>query len=185
MTNEQNRISKSQNGFYYRNEFWCSPAYQKLSCASRDLLQCLLTELKRERRKNTKRREWIITNNGEISFTVLQYKKLSGHCKQSYTNARNQLITNGIIIQTYQGGNRKGDMAQYKILCTDDIIMTQQRWRKYPGQSWENDIPKTNKQRIGSKTQWKKGECGRKSKPTLSECTLNKPNDPIVIDPKK
>lgn len=172
-------------GAYYKNEFWFSPAYQTLNKASRDLLQCFMTELRRTRRKHSKRKEYIIINNGEISFTVLQFNKLCGYSKQTHKNARNQLITNGIIVQTYEGGHCKGDMAQYKLLCTDDIITSQQRWRQFPEKSWECDIPKSNKQRVGSETQWKKGECGRKSKSTLSEYTLNEPNDPIAIDPKK
>ncbi len=171
-------------GFYYKNDFWFHKAYQTLNKASRDLLQCFLTELDRVRRKN-KRNEWIITNNGEISFTVLQFKHRCGYSKQSYRNARNQLITNGIIVQTYQGGNCKGDMAEYRLLCTDDIITSQQRWRQFPEKTWEDDIPKSNKLRVGSKTQWKPGECGRNLKSTLSDCTLNEPNHPIVVDPKK
>ena len=47
--------------FYYKNDFWFHKAYLTLNKASRDLLQCFLTELDRVRRKN-KRNEWIITN---------------------------------------------------------------------------------------------------------------------------
>lgn len=179
------RIVKPNKGYFYRNDFWFSIAYLSLNKASRDLLQCFLTELKIVRRKNTKRKEWLIINNGKISFTVLQFKKLCGYCKQSYINARNQLIKNGIIIRTYQGGNCKGDMAQYKLLCTDDVKTANQLWRLYPEKDCANDIPKSNKKRIGSKNQWKKGECGRNSKSTLLECTPNEPNDPIVVDPKE
>ncbi len=172
-------------GYYYRNGFWFHPAYLSLNIASRDLLQCFLTELDRRRIKNSRRKEYIIINNGEISFTASQFQKLCGYQKQTYINARNQLIKNGILIQTYQGGNCKGDMATYKLLCTDDVKTADQQWRLYPEKDCADDIPKSNKKRIGSKTQWKKGECGRKSKSTLLECTLNEPNDPIVVDPKK
>ncbi len=177
--------TKLKKGYYYRNDFWFSPAYLSLNKASRDLLHCFLTELKRIRRKHSRRNEWIIINNGKVSFTVLQFKELCGYSKQSYRNARNQLIKNGIIIQTYQGGNCRGDMAQYTLLCTDDLITSKQRWRLFPQKNWEDDIPKSNKQRVGSKTQWKPGECGRNSKSTLSKFTLNEPNDPIAVDPKK
>lgn len=172
-------------GVFYRNDFWFSIAYKSLSSAARDLLHCFLTEVKIIKNKNARGNDWLITNNGKISFTVLQFKQRCGYSKQCYRNARNQLITNGIIIQTYQGGNCKGDMAQYKLLCTNDIITSQQRWRLFPEQSWEDDIPKSNKMRVGSKTQWKKGECGRKLKSTLLECTLNEPNDPIEVYPKE
>ncbi len=181
----ENRIVLPNKGYFYRNEFWFSPAYSSLNKASRDLLQCFLTELKRVNVKSSRRKEWIIINNGKVSFTVLQFKKLCGYCKQTYINARNQLIKNGIIIRTYQGGNCKGNMAQYKLLCTDDIKTTDQLWRLYPEKDYANDIPKSNKKRVGSKTQWQKGECGRNSKSTLSDCTLNEPIDPIEVDPKK
>lgn len=172
-------------GYFYRNEFWFNPAYLSLNKASRDLLQCFLTELKRKYLKSSRRKEWIIINNGKISFTALQFKKLCGYQKQTYINARNQLIRNGIIIQTYQGGNCKGDMATYQLLCTYDIKSAEQLWRLYPEKDYVNNIPKSNKQRIGSKTQWAKGVCGRNSKSTLSDSTLNKSNHPIVVDSKK
>ncbi|MFC1536066.1 hypothetical protein ACFL4H_01710 [Candidatus Neomarinimicrobiota bacterium] len=178
-------IAILNKGAFYRNEFWFSEAYLSLNKGSRDLLQCFLTEIRKKPIKKSKRQSWIIMNNGEISFTALQFRERCGYEKQTYINARNQLITNGIIIQTYQGGNCKGDMAQYKLLCTDDIIYSDQRWRQYPGLNWSNDIPKSIKQRVGSKTQWQKGECGRNSKSTLLECTLKEPIDPIAVDPKK
>ncbi|MFC1527954.1 hypothetical protein ACFL5D_04370 [Candidatus Neomarinimicrobiota bacterium] len=173
------------NGFYYRNNFWFHPAYSSLNKASRDLLQCFLTELDRIRLKNSRRKDWIITNNGEISFTALQFKKLCGYQRQTYINARNQLIKNGIIIQTYRGGNCKGDMATYKLLCTDDVKTADQHWRSFPEKDYTNDIPKLNKNRIGNKTQWPKGVCGRILKSTLSEYTLIKSIDPNIIDTKK
>lgn len=180
-----NSIVIPNNGHYYKNDFWFHPAYFSLHKASRDLLQCFLTELDRRRIKNSRRKEWVVINNGEISFTASQLKKICGYQKQTYINARNQLIKNGIIIQTYQGGNYKGDMATYKLLCTDDVKTADQRWRSYPRKDWTDDIPRSNKLRVGSKTQWPKGVCGRKSKSTLLECTLNEPIDPIVVDPKK
>lgn len=176
---------KMHKGVYYENEFWFSEAYKSLSGASRDLLHCFLTEVKKTKNKNKRGNKYLVINNGEISFTVLQFKEKCGYSKQTYRNARNQLITNGIIIQTYQGGNCKGDMAEYRLLCTNDNIKSQQRWRLFPEQNWEDDIPKSNKQRVGSKTQWQPGECGRNLKSTLSEYTLNESNDPIAVDPKE
>lgn len=177
-------LSIPNKGAFYKNEFWFSPAYKKLHKSSRDLLQCLLTELRKREMKISKKIKWAVINNGEISFTAKQFQRQCGYSKQTYINARNQLIENGIIEQTYQGGNAKGDMATYRTLCSEDIKTTDQRWRQYPQQNWANDIPKQNGNRVGCKTQWKKGECGRK-KSTLSHNTPNNSNDPITIDRKK
>ncbi|SVD34984.1 uncharacterized protein METZ01_LOCUS387838, partial [marine metagenome] len=35
-----------RNGFYYNNELWYSNAYQKLRPAARELLHCLICELR-------------------------------------------------------------------------------------------------------------------------------------------
>ena len=42
-------------GCFYRNELWFSPAYQSLSLSSRDLLQCLITEINKVNVKG----EWV------------------------------------------------------------------------------------------------------------------------------
>ena len=46
-----NKTIKNKKGFYYTNDVWFSPAYQSLSIATRDLLQCMLTEFKRKEMK--------------------------------------------------------------------------------------------------------------------------------------
>ena len=60
----------------------------------------------------------------------------------------------------------------------------QERWRRYPDENWVHEIPKPKKQMIGIKTQWKKGQSGRKTKATLQKHTLNSTNHPIGADPK-
>ena len=154
-----------KGGFYYSNEFFLSPAYQVLTLSARNLLQCLLTELRYTRKKGLRK----YTNNGEVSFTEVQFKKLFSCCSSTYLNARNQLIEVGIIKLTYRGGMGRGDMSRYRILLTDDVLRQNQRWRFYPVKEWSNEIPKPKKQLVGVKTQWKKGKSGRKIKATLSE----------------
>lgn len=174
------KYHKSPNGgFYYNNELWFSKAYQKLNESSIRLLHCFLIE----RRWNPKTKE--VTNNGSISFTEVQFREIFGYTKTTYIKARNQLIECGLIKQTERGGMCRGDMAKYKILCLDGVPFGQQRWRDYPEKNWSDEIPKPKKQLIGLKTQWKKGQSGRKLKPTLLKCTHNEANDPIKVDPKK
>ena len=102
---------KMNKGCFYRNDLWFSPAYQSLSLSSRDLLQCLVTEINRVKVK----RDWKSFRNGELSFTESDYIKLTGRSKQTYLNARNQLIETGFIHMTHRGGNCRGEGAGIKI----------------------------------------------------------------------
>ena len=160
---------KMNKGCFYRNDLWFSPAYQSLSLSSRDLLQCLVTEINRVKVK----RDWKSFRNGELSFTEPDYIKLTGRSKQTYINARNQLIETGFINITHRGGNGSGDRGMYRVLIVDDVRSEDQRWRRYPEQNWANEIPKSRGLTIGKDTRWKKGQSGRK---VISH--------PIGLDPK-
>ena len=151
---------KHNYGYYYKNELWNSEAYDELTKYARDLLQALLTQLKRAnvRNRSKRRKEWIIVNNGKISFTMAQFIELKGSSKASYIRARNQLIKNGLIKQTYVGGNYPGDCSKYEILISDDILKNKQRWRRYPNENWESEIIKEPNTRVGVKTRFKKNE---------------------------
>ena len=150
-------------GFYYKNDLWFSKAYQDLTKSARNLLHCLISEL----RWSGKGRKKKFTNNGKVSFTERQFKDQLGYSSQTYLSARDQLIEVGLIRQTYRGGYGRGDMARYKILCVEGVMLDHQRWRKYPQENWVHEIPKPKKQLVGVKTQFKKGRTGRKVKATL------------------
>lgn len=143
------------------NEFYFSQAYQSLSLSARNLFHCMHNKLLfAKSRKKIK-----YTNNGEISLTEAEFRKTFKNVSQTYLNARNQLIEKGIIRQTYQGGMARGDCATYELLaCDEGIPKIRQRWRKYPKENWKSEIPKAKYQLIGKKTQWPKGESGRKTK---------------------
>jgi len=153
-----------RGGFYYSNEIWDSAAYQSLTKSARNLLHCFAAEI-RWTGKGTKKR---YTNNGEVSFTEIQFKELYGACSSTYLKARNKLIEVGFIKQTHRGGMCRGDMATYKLLFVDGCLPIEKRWRQYPGKNWADEIPRPKEQLVGVDTQWKKGETGRKLKPTLS-----------------
>ena len=182
-----NKTIKNKKGFYYTNDVWFSPAYQSLSNATRDLLQCMLTEFRRKEvtppKSNRFSNKWIITNNNEISFTEIDFKELTGKCSSTWLNARNKLIEVGFIEIKYRGGFGAGDRAKYKLFVGTNLKKEQERWRRYPDENWAHEIPKPKKQMIGIKTQWKKGQSGRKTKATLLEYTLNSTNPPIEVDP--
>jgi hypothetical protein len=148
-----------KGGFYYPNEVWFSKAYQSLTPMARELLHCFLTELRWTRKGKKK----IYTNNRDISFTESEFKGRYGCCSSTYIKARNQLIEVGFINQISRGGMCRGDRATYKILVSMDLPLNQERWRNYPEENWKHEIPRPKKQMVGVETQWKEGECGRKS----------------------
>ena len=160
---------KMNKGCFYRNDIWFSSAYLSLSISSRDLLQCLVTEINKAKVKG----KWVSLRNGELSFIESDYIKLTKRSKQTYINARNQLIQTGFIKMTHRGGNGAGDRAMYRVLIADDVRIEHQRWRKYPEQNWTNEIPKSRGLTIGKKTRFKKGQSARK---VISH--------PIELDPK-
>jgi len=155
-------------GYYYNNDLFFSAAYQELTISSRNLLHCLISELRWTRNRRKKQ----FTNNGEISFTEKQFKEQFGSCSQTYLSARNQLIEVGLIKQTYRGGMCRGDMAKYKILCIEGIKLNDKRWLRFPEENWKCEIPKSKNTLVGINTRFKKGVSGRtKTKSTLKKYT--------------
>ena len=154
----------SRNAIYpFKSELLFSDAYVDLPKSARDLLHCLVFELKFVRNKRTGRYSY--PNNGSVSFTEIQFKKEFSYASNTYLLARNRLIRNGLIRQTYQGGTCRGDMATYKVLITPDLNPREMRWLRYPDENWDQDIPR-------SKT-WVGVETRFKSKATLRNSTLN------------
>ena len=148
-------------GYFFKGELLFSDAYVDLPKSARELLHCFVFELKYTRHK----RRVSYYNNGDVSFTEIQFKEEFGCASNTYITARNRLIRNGLIRQTYQGGFCRGDMATYKILITSDINPREMRWLKYPDENWEHEIPRS-KTRVGVDTRFK-------SKTTLKKSTLN------------
>ena len=162
------RKISSRAGFFFKYELLFSDAYHELPKSARDLLHCLVFELRFNRYKKNKR--IIYPNNGSVSFTEIQFKEEFGCASNTYITARNRLIRNGLIRQTYQGGFCRGDMATYKVLITSDLNPREMRWLKYPDENWEHEIPRS-KTRVGSETRFK-------SKATLKKSTHNDDLDP-------
>ena len=150
-------------GYFFRAELLFSDAYMDLPKSGRDLLHCLVFELKYVKNKRTKRLSY--PNNGSVSFTEIQFKEEFGYVSNTYITARNRLIRNGLVRQTYRGGSHRGDMATYRVLITSDLNPREMRWLQYPDKNWEHQIPRS-KTKIGIKTRFK-------SKTTLKKSTLN------------
>ena len=156
---------KKKKGWFYRNDLWFSKAYRSLPVSARDLLQCFVTEINKTKKKYG--RKWTEYNNGEISFTESQYRKVFGYSKMTYLSARNILIERGFLKITHFGGSGSGDRAKYEVLICEDMDPFNQRWRRYPKENWKHEVPKSKNNLIGKKTQWKKGQSGRKLDSTL------------------
>ena len=165
----------------YTNELYLSPAYQSLSKSARNLFHCFMNELRFTKGKYKKPSTY--TNNGDVSFTVVQFRKIFGVTSQTYFDARDKLIEVGLLKQTYRGGMCRGDMAKYKVLALTHLPKVEERWRDYPNRNWKSEIPKSKGSTVGKETRWKKGQSGRKTKATLIECTHISKNDPKKVDP--
>ena len=159
---KKRRLSRNA-GYLFKAELLFSDAYVDLPKSGRDLLHCLVFELKFVKNKRTGRYSY--PNNGSVSFTEIQFKEEFGCASNTYITTRNRLIRNGLIRQTYQGGLCRGDMATYKVLITSDLNPREMRWLQYPDKNWEHEIPRS-KTKIGIKTRFK-------SKTTLKKSTLN------------
>ena len=114
MAKKHLRVNK---GFFFKCELLFNPSYLELTKSARDLLHCLIMELKFSRKDN----RISYPNNGSVSYTEIQFKEEFGRASNTYLTARNQLIKNGLIKQTYKGGMCGGDMGTYKILITRDL----------------------------------------------------------------
>jgi hypothetical protein len=164
-------LKNNRSGHYYTNQLWFSDAYQELSMSARDLLHILISELRWSWMRKGRKKEKRWSNNGNVSCTGAEFKEITGAfkktskgaCASTYQSARNQLIKVGFIKITHRGGEHRGDRSRYRVLI-DKTAMGgfNERWTQYPKENWEHEVPKTKKQLIGKKTQWKKGQCGRK-----------------------
>ena len=73
-------------------------------------------------------------------------------------------------------------MAKYKILALTELPKVEERWRNYPEQNWESDIPKSKGLTIGKNTRWKKGQSGRKIKSQPTKSNANGVLKPYKIE---
>ena len=147
----------AHKGFSYilTNELVWSEAYQSLTKSAQNLLWCLMAELKFT--GSRKKKTFAYTNNGKVAFTEYEWKKQSLGASQTYLNARNQLIKVGFIKITYQGGMARGDMNKYRLLLNDELVPSlQERWKKYPKENREHEIPKIKEYIVGKGTRFKK-----------------------------
>ena len=161
------------------NELYWSKAYQSLTLSARNLLWCMVAELKFSGKRGSKKNPFCYINNGMIAFTEYEWKEQGLGASATYLRARNQLIEVGFIRITYQGGFARGDMNRYELLFIEGVKRDDKRWKRYPDENWKDEIPTSKNFSVGKKTRFKK------SKNTLKNDTLNGTNPPKELDPSK
>ena len=162
------------------NKFYWSEAFQSLTKSAQNLLFCMIAELKYIGKRGSKKNPFRYTNNGRISFSETEFYKQGLGASNTYISGRNQLIRVGFIRLTYRGGMARGDMNTYELLINSELApQSKQRWRRYPNENWEHEIPKVKDYAVGKETRFKK------SKNTLKNDTLNGTNPPKELDPSK
>ena len=171
----------AQKGFSFllNNTLYWSNAYQDLTKSAQNLMWAMVQELKWTGRRGNTKHPFYYTNNGKIAFTEYEWKKQGLGSSGTYLNARNLLIRVGFISITYRGGFARGDMNRYKLLFIEGVKRDDKRWKRYPDENWEHEIPKVKGYSIGNKTRFKK------LKNTLKNNTLNDTNHPKELDPFK
>lgn len=165
----------AEKGFFFpmhQTLFW-SEAYQSLPKSAINLMMCFYAEL----RWSGKGKKKVYTNNGEISFSEAEFKANKLGASQTYINARNQLIRVGFIKVTYRGGMARGDMNKYKLLWVDGVFHHKMRWKRYPNENWDHEVPKVKDYAVGRGTRFKN------INKTLKNKTLIGPKPPKGLYP--
>jgi len=166
-------IASKRFYFSMHERLYWSDAYQALNRSALNLMMCFYAEL----RWSGKGKKRVYTNNGEISFSEAEFKANKLGASGTYLNARNQLIKVGFIKVTYRGGMARGDMNKYKLLWVDGVFHHEMRWKRFPDENWEHEIPKVKDYAVGRETRFKK------INNTLKNDTLNGTNPPYGLDP--
>ena len=162
------------------NKLYWSDAFQSLTKSAQNLLFCMIAELRFTGRRGSKSKPFSYTNNKRLSFSESEFRKQGLGASSTYISARNQLVRVGLITITYRGGMARGDMNTYELLINSELVpQSKQRWRRYPNENWEHEIPKVKDYAVGKETRFKK------SKNTLKNDTLNGTNPPKELDPSK
>ena len=139
------------------NKLYWSDAFQSLTKSAQNLLFCMIAELKYIGKRGSKKNPFRYTNNGRISFSETEFFKQGLGASGTYNSAKKQLIKVGLIKITYRGGFARGDMNTYQLLLNSEMVpQHKQRWRRYPNENWEHEIPKVKDYAVGKETRFKK-----------------------------
>ena len=143
--------------------FLRSVAFNSLTPFQLQMFIYLLSRLKLDKVRIDGKKVYRATNNGQLNIAHKTFKRdLKTNSNGTIVTAQNHLIKVGIIKLTREGSANVSN--RYKILYagnSNQICKTsEERWRKYPEKNWESEINRKPHNLVGSKTRWKKGQCG-------------------------
>ena len=152
-------------GTYIKRDILESDAYWDLTGAAPQVYMVFRMKCVFADRTIGKRKERIIVNNGEITYTFVEAWNKYGIPKSTFLRARDQLIKVGLIEIAEDGGCHH--TTKYSI---------SNNWRNYPEQTFER--PKSGNL-VGIKTRWKKGTVKSDTNnliSTVKSDTISNPN---------
>ena len=119
---------------------------------------------------------WRTKNNGDIDLAIKsEIAKDLKMNNNTISNAVHKLIWLGVIRITKIGGKDK-TKHHYEILLPKYVKQKKQRWRRFPEENWECDVPKSKNSPIGRETRFKP-----KQNPT-DKCRHNQPTNVVQLD---
>jgi hypothetical protein len=125
-------------------------AFRKLNSSSIFVLFEFLSrrQLKQVPTRAGRKKDWIISNNGEIFFTYDEAKIKFGISRSTFRRAIDQLVDLGFIDIAHHGGGMMKDASKYAI---------SERWKEYGKKEFLKKSRPKDKRGLGfTKENWKK-----------------------------
>jgi hypothetical protein len=126
-TREQRFAAQRRDAMYISKELVRSRAWWSLGATACKVYMIFLTkrqmeELKIEGKPGKREKSWVITNNGEITFTYAEAEERYGIASQKFVRAIDELVSVGLIDIPHSGFGLHKDATLYGI---------SDRWKLY------------------------------------------------------
>jgi len=117
------KSKRTVSGFWFERAVFESPAFRRLTAtAIRVLCAFMLKRRMENHSQGSGRRNWVVTNNGEIEFTYKEALKKHAISEYAFRDALDRLIQTGFVDVARSGAGLYKSKTQYAI---------SERWRKY------------------------------------------------------
>ena len=136
-------MSKAGNAMFIERDMHRSPAFWGLSKSATVILFELFSRRKLKQREGA----WVITNNGQITFSYREAKRKFGFFPSTMVRALTQLVEYGFIDIAHQGIATSEDFSKYAI---------SQRWRDYGTNKFIAHTRKKDTRKLGFASSKKK-----------------------------
>jgi hypothetical protein len=140
----------SKNAMFIPRGMHRNQAFRKLNSSSIFVLFEFLSrrQLKQVPTRDSRKKDWIIINNGKIFFTYDEAKSNYGISRSTFCRAIDQLVDLGFIDITHQGGGMMQDASNYGI---------SERWKEYGKKDFLIKSRPKDKRGLGfTKENWEK-----------------------------